>query len=266
MSSVTDQFLVEIRQHRVYSHPMFGHWARHSPEPSVIGAMFHQIQCFCASTRPGWSFPEGLRKLGYEEQAGLMEEIVESESGHGPELAMMAGHIVNRAAGEVVFKDLKDWESVEAGLKVDSDRILGRLPSYDASTGLTVQARRAIAIFDRRKRTDRESVLSSLGSALALEIISNQSLIPGEKLALIDSSNYGVTLEDPEMHYLKEHWGECGAEQQHERNVVTAIDASAGTADTRIIQDGVHRFVEALASLWDVIDASLLSSGYSNAA
>ena len=53
-----------VRGHRCYSHPVFRHWADVDPAPEVVGALFHQIQHFCASTRPGLAFPDALRGLG----------------------------------------------------------------------------------------------------------------------------------------------------------------------------------------------------------
>ncbi len=78
--SVTISDLVDrVKNHRCYSHPIFKNWAKVEPEPPVVGALFHQIQSFCASTRPGWSFPDALKKHGLHKQSELLEEIVESE-------------------------------------------------------------------------------------------------------------------------------------------------------------------------------------------
>jgi len=263
--------LVErVRHHRLYTHPIWEHWVQAEPSPDVLGALFHQIQRFCASTRPGWVFPDGLRKIGLERQAELLEEIVSSEAGHGPELATMAAHIINRASirasGDRLFSELCDQSGVEGWLKGASDRVLGTLPGYDAMTGLTVQARQAIAVFERRKSAEPGTVLQNLGTALALEVISNQELIPGEKCALVDSGLYGVSLEEPEMHYLKEHWGECGAERQHEANVVRAIEGALSEENEDLIRRGVDDFLNSLARLWDVLDAALLKSGCQEAA
>jgi len=266
MNATTTELVEQVTRHRLYTHPIWEHWAESPPPPDVVGALFHQIQCFCASTRPGGALPEGLRALGLGHQAELLEEIVASEAGHGPELATMAAHIINQAAGRSVFGDLYDQAVIEAGLKKASDRILGTLPAYDPITGLTVQARRAITVFERRKLTDPASVMRNLGTALALEIISNQELIPGEKLALVDSGHYRVSLDAPEMHYLKEHWGECGAEHQHEANVVTAVETALSRDNEQLIHRGVVDFLEALVRLWDVLDAALLQSGYAEAA
>ncbi|WP_233201321.1 hypothetical protein [Chromobacterium alticapitis] len=189
-----------------------------------------------------------------------MAEIADSEQGHGPDLARMAGHIVNLGAGSVVFDDLEGQSAVEAGLKRYSDQLLGGLPGYDRASGLTRQAREAIAIFRQRDRTDPESTLRNLGIAFALELISNRSLIPGEKRALIDSGHYGLGLDDPEMHYLFDHWGECGAEQQHEQNVRLAIAGALNVETRPLIEAGIDAFLDALAALWDVIDSRVLQN------
>jgi hypothetical protein len=266
MGISVDQLVHRVKSHRCYSHPVFENWARVQPAPEVVGALFHQIQKFCASTRPGWNFPEALKGIGLEAQSALMQEIVESEADHGPELATMAGHILNRAAGRKMVEDLYDQAAVEARLKEFSDQLLGTLPGYDRESGLSVQARRAIAVFERRKRTDPASAYRNLGTALALEIISNRQLIPGEKYCLVDSGIYEVSLDDPEMHYLLEHWGEVGAEQQHEKNAVEAVAPALASDCAELVVEGADEFLDSLANLWDLLDSSLLQSGYSRIA
>lgn len=264
MTPAIQNLISRIQNHRCYSHPIFMHWAQVDPEPEVIGALFHQIQNFCAATRPGGNFPAALDLLGMNEQSGLMQEIVESEEDHGPELAMMAGHIINRAAQRNIHPDLQDQAAIEKRLKECSDRFLGSLPGYDPISGLTVQARAAIAVFDRRQRTDRDSTFKNMGTALALEMISNRHLIPGEKLCLVDSGLYRASLDEPEMHYLLEHWGEIGAEQMHEKNAIDAVTHLLTEESARPITQGADEFLDSLAGLWDVLDASLLRSGYTD--
>ena len=254
-----DHLTETIRTHRCYTHPVFRHWAEVDPDPEVLGALFHQIQKFCASTRPGGRFPDALQELGLAAESRLLTEIVESEEDHGPELATMAGHILNRRAGRAVCPDLSDQDGVETKLRGCSDALLGALPGYE--DGLTAQARRAIAVFDRRNETDRDATFRNLGTALALEVISNRQLIPGEKHCLVDSGLYEAHLDEPEMHYLLEHWGEVGAEQQHEKNAFEAVAAVLTPETEDLIFDGALEFLEALANLWDVLDASLLTSG-----
>ncbi len=259
--STIDQLVTDIRQHRCYNHPVFENWTANRPPQDVIAALFHQIQKFCASTRPGWSFPDALAEHDLLRESELLTEIVESEADHGPELARMAGFIVNQAAGDQVCPDIYDQADVEARLKKQSDRFLGALPGYTADEGLTIQARRAIAVFDRRKLTDLESTYRNLGTALALEMISNNHLIPGEKTCLIDSGAYGASIDQPEMHYLLEHWGEAGAEQQHEKNAADAVGAVLNDKTEPLIRQGATEFLDALASLWDLLDSALLQSG-----
>jgi hypothetical protein len=256
-----DDLVSRIRGHRCYDHPIFEHWAEVRPDSAVVGALFHQIRSFCDATRPGGRFPSALATHQLSAESALLEEIVESEENHGPELATMAGFIVNRAAGHSVFSDLYDQELVECGLKDFSDQLLKSLPGYDPTTGLLAQTRRARAVFDRRQQVDRESTLRNLGTTLALEMISNRHLIPGEKAALVDADIYGVTLEEAEMHYLLEHWGEIGAEQQHEKNAVAAVGSVLNEETETLILEGVDAFLDSLVAMWDVLDSALLASG-----
>lgn len=261
MPIAIDDLNDRIRRHRCYSHPIFDHWAAVRPESAVVGALFHQIRNFCDATRPGGKFPEALAMHRFSEESALLQEIIESEENHGPELATMAGYIVNRAAGRVVFGDLYDQELVEQGLKEFSDQLLKNLPGYDPKTGLLAQTRRARAVFDGRQQSDREATLRNLGTALALEMISNRHLIPGEKIALVDAGIYEAALEDQEMHYLLEHWGEIGAEQQHEKNAIAAVGSVLNAETEALVLEGADAFLDALVALWDVLDSALLTSG-----
>jgi hypothetical protein len=260
MSTSMPEIIEHVRGHRAFSHPVFMSWAKNNPAPEVIGALFHQIQSFCSATRPGWNFPAALRAHDLVSESTLLAEIVESEENHGPELATMAGYILNRAAARAVCEDLTDQAAVEATLKKLSDDLLAALPGYDPVSGLTRQTRQAMAVFDRRKMTDRESTLRNLGTAIALEMISNRHLIPGEKLCLVDSGLYGVELSDPEMHYLLEHWGEVGAEQQHELNAIAAVSSVLDDESEPQIMAGIDDFLDSLAAMWDLLDAALLQS------
>jgi hypothetical protein len=261
MAMTIDNLVDHVRNHRCYNHPIFEHWAKVSPDGEVVAALFHQIQKFCAVTRPGGNFPEALKEHKLSTESTLLQEIVESEENHGPELATMAGHIVNRAARREVFEDIYDQELVESGLKDFSDRLLATLPGYDLKTGLLAQTRKARATFDGRQAMDRESTIRNLGTTLALEMISNRHLIPGEKVCLVDAGLYGVSLEDPEMHYLLEHWGEIGAEQQHEKNAIAAVGSVLNDDTEALIVEGTDAFLDSMVALWDVLDAALLASG-----
>ncbi|OBU85919.1 hypothetical protein [Chromobacterium subtsugae] len=267
MSTTTIEQLSRIVQsHRAYTHPIFQHWAHAAPDAEACAALFHQIQAFCAATRPGQAFPGALEMLGLISQAQLMAEIAQSEQGHGADLARMAGHIVNRSGARPRFADVNDQQQVETELKEASDRLLADHPGYERPTGLLLQTRRAMAAFQRRARSDFDSTMRNLGTAFALEIISNRALIPGEKQALVDTGHYGVRLEDPEMHYLLDHWGECGAESQHENHVREAVAATLTASTAPLILEGMLDFLDPLAEMWDVLDQSLLHACAGHAA
>jgi len=259
-SEMMDSILSFIRSHRCYQHRVFEDWATVKPDAGTVGALFHQIQNFCAATRPGGQFPDALAALGLDEQSRLIQEIVESENGHGPELAMMAGYIVNRAAGKKVVNDLVDQAAVEAKLREFSDELLGSIPGYGAD-GLAVQTREAINVFNGRNDSSRQATIRNLGTAIALEMVSNNHLIPGEKHCLIDSGLYGVSIDEPEMHYLLEHYGEIGAEQQHEKNAIEAVASVLDEETAPLVMEGARDFLDSLERLWDLLDSALLQSG-----
>ncbi len=250
-----------IQSSRCYTHPVFEHWAQTAPSTETIGALFHQIRCFCDSTRPGLNLPSGLKTIGLSDSCELLQEIVESEEDHGPQLAAMSGHILNRAAGETVCPDVFNQQAVEGKLKAFSDKILGNLPGYDFQTGLMPQTRNARAVFHRRELTDQTSIYRNLGTTLALEMISNRHLIPGEKKCLVDSGLYKASMEEPEMYYLKEHYGETGAEAMHEQNAINAVDSILTNDNKGLVKEGVEDFLTTLTALWDLLDSALLESG-----
>ena len=255
-----------IKSHPCYSHPIFYNWSKINPSKEVVGALFHQIRSFCDATRPAHNLIDGLLQNGLSTESSLVKGITESEENHGPELATMAGYIINKMNDPLVFDDVYNQHQVEDALKKDSDKLLGNLPGYDKSSGLLIQNKVARNVFEGRKKTDKESVLKNLGITLALEIISNRHLIPGEKHCLIDSKLYGVSLDDKPMHYLAEHWGEAGAEAMHEQAAVDAIEIVMNPENERLIFDGAKEFLDALVSLWEVLDSTLLGSGYLNKA
>ena len=258
MEMLVDEIVASVVSHRCCSHPVFEHWAEKSPTTEVVGALFHQIRHFCDSTRPGRNLPMALKEIGLSEGCELLTEIVESEEDHGPQLATMAGHILNRVSGQTICPNLYDQESVEERLKTCSDYVFGSLSGYDSETGVMPQTRDAMAVFERRNLTDRESIFRNLGTALALEIVSNRHLIPGEKRCLVDSGLYETSLQEPQMHYLLEHFGETGAEAKHEQNAVNAVASVLNGGNRHLFQQGADDFLDSLSALWDLLDSAIL--------
>ncbi|MEL7067519.1 MAG: hypothetical protein AAGN15_02565 [Cyanobacteria bacterium J06581_3] len=258
MLTGTPELVRYIRSHDCYNHPIFHHWVEVCPSPQVVAAFFFQLKCFCSATRYGWNFPESLKSFNLNSASKLLEDIVDSEVGHGADLSKMAGFVINRATKSNLFKELSNQETVEAQLKYYSDALLGHLYGYNHDSGLTVETKNAASIFERRKLVDYESTIMNLGSALALELVSNNHLIPGLKYCLIDSGLYNVRLDIPEMYYIKEHWGELGAEQQHENLMIEAINSAHSSANMYWLTKGASELLDSLLILWRLLDRTLL--------
>lgn len=78
---------------------------------------------------------------------------------------------------------------------------------------------------------------------------------------MVDSGLYGVSLEEPEMHYLQEHWGECGAEAMNEQHAIDEVSSVMTPENFNIIRSGAMDFLDAVEQMWDVLSTVLLNSG-----
>ncbi len=258
MLLTSDKIKAYITSHRCYQHSLFFDWAKANPSYNIVAPCLHQIRCFCDSTRIDHNFSTALRHHGYTEEADLQNEIVESESTHYDELLIMAAYIVNCSAKKTIIHDINDVIQIGYILRITSNLYFCNVPNYNQETGLIKQTREAIDIFEKRKKTDLHNTWRNIGATIALETISHQQLIPGEKHAFVDSGIYGITLEDPPMHYLKKHWGEHGAEKQHETNAYTILDAILDDGNARYIMEGISGFLDSVAALWDRLDEAIL--------
>ena len=68
------------------------------------------------------------------------------------------------------------------------------------------------------------------------------------------------------MHYLLEHYGETGAECQHEQNAIEAVGSVLSAENSTAIVQGADDFLNNLEALWDLLDATLLQAEGSRAA
>jgi hypothetical protein len=253
-----EQLVDHVRHHRAYTHTIFHSWVKAKPRPDVVGALFHHIQSLCACSRPAWNFEVALTALDRPNECKIFKNIVKSEEDHGPQLATMAALIVNRAAHEPVFPDLHEQTQVERGLQAFSSRFFGSLPGYDRATGSLPQDRRVRAVFDRRKEVDRDSTYRNIGALLAIEMLANGQIIPGEQHCLVESGLYGLAMDDVGMEYLREHAGDDGAEQWHEQQATQAVGAMLDAGSAALIFDGTRECLDAVCGLWDLLEATLL--------
>jgi hypothetical protein len=254
----TSELVNHIRNHHCYNHPLFHHWATVNPTADVVGALFHHIQRLCSCTRPALNFENGLARLELDAECKILSAIVKSEADHGPQLATMAAHIVNRRSGNIVFTDLSDQAAIEAQLAKYSAQKLGMMPGYDIATSSLPEDRRVWEIFGRRTTDDAETTYLNIGSLLAIELLANGHIIPGEVHCLLNAGLYGLNIEDREMEYLKEHAGEAGAENWHEREAICAVEGVLTSSNEQLVFQGANDCLDAIAALWDVLDRGLL--------
>jgi hypothetical protein len=161
-------------------------------------------------------------------------------------------------AREEVFADLEDQEGIESWAKDCSQYFLGRLPGYDAQGGTTTHDRAVADVFERRKRTDRESTYKNVGTLLAIEMLANNQIIPGEYKCLIHSGAYPLDINAPELEYLREHGGDDGgAEEWHEREAIKAVSGLLNEDTEALIQDGAMECLDAINGLFDLLDRAL---------
>jgi hypothetical protein len=248
-----------IRNHRCYNHPLFHHWAAVNPSAEGVGTLFHHIQRLCACTRPALNFEHGLSQLKLDEESAILASIVKSEADHGPQLATMAAHIVNQRAGKPLFVDLTDQDTIEAKLAEYSRRKFSALPGYHPATASLPEDRRVWEVFGRRAKDDEESTYRNIGSLLAIELLANGHIIPGEVHCLVKADLYHSDIEDRDMEYLKEHAGEAGAENWHEREAIRAVQSVLNSSNEQLVFEGVDDCLDAIAALWDALDQGLLT-------
>lgn len=264
MSTLIDHLVTRIRAHRCYHHPLFDHWVQSRPDWQAIGAFFHHMQCTCSASRPGWSFDEGLEQIGAE--TDTLRAIVASEENHGPHLATMTAFLMNRAARQTICPDVYDQDAVETVMRDCSVKYFGAFPGYDRATGRLKQDRRVSMIYGRRKRTDRESTYRNIGTLVATEIIASGHVFPGELRCLFESGYYGAKRDDPEMEYLFEHAGQDGAEAWHAEKAIAATAKVLDASNEPLIREGAQEILDALAEMWDLLDATLLIPDLADAA
>ncbi|MBP6084717.1 hypothetical protein KA517_00570 [Candidatus Gracilibacteria bacterium] len=180
--------------HPVFDHPIYKTIAKAPLYRDQMMLYWQGMGSYCAPTREGHALPQVLAKAGMIEASLLVASIFTSEAGHDIELAITARYFAEhcRTREQVVRADIRSLRHLRA-------------------------------IFDERKSTDPRTIPHNLGILLGIEKLANRNIIPGEVAAFITSGHYDCYLETPEMHYLAEHYGELGAEEDHERKIVAVV-------------------------------------------
>ncbi len=181
---------------------------------------------YCSPTREGHALPQVLARAGMIEASRLVASIFASEAGHDTELEITARYLAERC------------------------RIRERIMSTQIKS-----LKRLRAIFDQRKSTNPSTIPHNLGILLGIEKLANRNIIPGEVAAFITSGHYNCSLETPEMRYLADHYGELGAEEDHEQKIIKVV--SQLHEESAAISAGETTIYEATQAYYDEMQDKL---------
>mgnify|MGYP001577688907 CR=1 FL=1 len=242
----------EIESHRCFNHQFFKHFSRSKPSAQVVGAIFFQICHFYDFTRPGMNFPGELERIGMNESALLIKEIVRTGY-NSDQLIRMAGYIINRASGKLVCPNLNDRIAVENTMKNFSDQVFGETIGYNQETGLIGEVSAVKALFDLRLSTDPIITVQNLGVTMAFEIIANRFIMPGAIYCLVGSGLYDVSLKDLEMEYLVSPQGD----DIHDKKIVEAVETMITDENAASLRTGAIRLLDTLTNMFDRLESVL---------
>lgn len=248
-----------VQQHPAMSHTVFDTWAARKPGLATLGATLYQIGAFCDATRTCGSMAEGLTALGQDAAPQLLREIEESERGHENRFLEMARRLLIETEPEQArYLPLNDLSSTHELLRQLSVRRLNNVPGVHHKAGLLVQTVRSQLHFRQRADTRREMVAYNVGGMLAVEMLANRHIIPGEIRAIAYSDHYDVDLDQPDLAYLAEHAGENGAEAQHEK-AIRKITADLLEHDNlaAFVGNGAQITCDIVGEFYDVLETVL---------
>jgi hypothetical protein len=170
-----------------------------------------------------------LTRNGFVSEAKLVEEIFQSEAGHGTSYAQMARRLL-KGSGYVAY----NWQHFD-------HRVISK------------ETRLAVWLFQNRDRETLAGTMYSLGVMLPLELAVHRQIIPGEVDAFVKRGYYGVALND--LAYLAEHAGDSGAEHQHEDTIVKLLRGIRVTTNQKAeIVRGCREFLDALQGFYDALE------------
>ncbi|MBP7057017.1 hypothetical protein KBB08_00830 [Candidatus Gracilibacteria bacterium] len=212
--------------HPVFDHPIYETIAKTPLYRDQMLLYWQGMGSYCAPTREGHALPQVLAKAGMVDASQLVASIFASEAGHETELEITARYLAEqcRTREQIVRAKIKSLRHLRA-------------------------------IFDERKSTNPRTISHNLGVLLGIEKLANRNIIPGEVAAFISSGHYGCHLNTPEMHYLAEHYGELGAEEDHERKIVAVV--AKLPEDREAIEAGEATIYEATQAYYDEMQDKL---------
>lgn len=174
---------------------------------------------FCTRTRDLGALPMLLRGLGRVAEAERLEAILLSEQEHCHSYAAMALELLRQVAHPMTGRLAADpgfcvrfFQAVREGADPEEGDLLHRA---------TELARVTYAPIFQVRADGSRGLGYALGVTLAVERVADQVIIPGEINAFGLTGPYGLSLDHPNMGYIKEHASEIegaaapGAEGWH---------------------------------------------------
>lgn len=201
-------------------YPLFTMLAQQKLSPKGMFLFWRSMGAYCEASRHMGTFVSSLRMNGQSEAADKIKEIEDSEQYHGLTLALMATCCI-KAAGDTEQAAFLERDRKEAA-RIFSDQVAA--DSDLVKKALTI-VQTCVDLFRARAICTPDKALYFLGITYGVERLANRDIIPGEVDLFIKSGLYPLTLDQPEMGYLREHAEECqGAEGWHEAYMKQLID------------------------------------------
>jgi hypothetical protein len=212
--------------HPVFDHPIYKTIAKTPLYRDQMMLYWQGMGSYCAPTREGHALPQTLAKADMVAASQLVASIFASEAGHDIELAITAKYLAERCRNreQITRTDITSLKLLRT-------------------------------IFDQRRSTNPRTIPHNLGILLGIEKLANRNIIPGEVAAFITSGHYDCTLKTPEMRYLADHYGELGAEEDHEQKIVAVV--SQLPEESAAISAGETTIYEATQAYYDEMQDKL---------
>jgi hypothetical protein len=224
-TSFVEPLVALIEEHPVNRHLVFILLAQGRPPPEKLEAWLCHVAHFCALARNVFSMPSNLRYHELDEIALVIEKVRENERQHGALYQDMAKRLLGKP---VIFRET-----------------------------ITPAIQQMEAIFVNRDYEDHACVYKSLGAYLALDVMTDHHIIPGQINAFVKSKKYGVRLS--ELEYLRKHYAEYSAAAVHGLKLRSAlmIVPHSDNAFTHVKQ-GTKEFMDALQLFYDELVAIIV--------
>ncbi len=215
--------------HSVFSHEIYDYMFANALNDKQMRLWWHGMGNYCKPTRAAGQW---LSAMHDKPRAEELKSVFASEQGHEETLTIMAKYLIARCE---VRNDLA------AQLLQQKRRI-------------TRPLRTVIQLLAKRKSTNPADTSYNIGTMLGIERLANQSIIPGEVKAFVDSRHYHALLSDTEMHYLDEHYGDLGAESWHQATLEKISEIVGQRNEVVIAEQAIYKatqefYVQMLAGL-----------------